>query len=111
MSRLALLALPFAMACGVPASTKLSELDEDQAKSLCEELSGEEYTCETEMGDVTYTFGGDCENSSDDFDYGAKCDPTVGEWRDCMNALEAQVKEDACSTETPDACDWFDDCY
>lgn len=102
------------IACGVPDATLLTDVTDEQAVLLCQEM-GEvrTYTCEGDGFSYDLPFGyEDIEECDDEKagDYPDGCDATVGEARACSDAYEAVLTDDPCSTETPDECDYFADC-
>jgi hypothetical protein len=96
---------------GLKDGTKLRDLDEDQAKDLCEEYSDEQTAkCDYKGQTIPITVGGtECDvGSAKDDPKMADCDATVGDYRDCMDALY----DDPCQliTGLPPECSWFEDC-
>jgi hypothetical protein len=95
-------------ACGVPDATLLSDLTDEQAKSLClEDGAARTYSCEGEGFSYDITFGYEDESDCDDADssgYGKSCDATVGDARACADAWEADLQDDPCATDTPAEC-------
>ena len=94
------LVLGVLMAC-VPNGKLLSKLSAEQATSVCEEYAQRTIVCGDEDAQEVYVFGGDCDSARAPAD----CEATVGDYRDCQEAVEELSDEDFCSAESdPAAC-------
>ncbi len=103
MRNLLVLSLIALTACGVRDSKKLSELDEEQAQSLCEEVEERTVSCGDDSFSLEITVGGDC-----DAEYTAppeSCTATVGDQRACFDAYADLSDEALCAGELPAACE------
>lgn len=98
----------------VPGFTPLSDLTDEQAVALCQEVGeGVEYTCEGDGFEYSYTIGyEDIEDCDDDEapKVSDDCEATVDDWRACNTATQAAAEEDPCFDETPDECEALYDC-
>jgi len=95
-----LLGFGFLMAC-VPGGKLLADLSDEQATSVCEEYAQRTIVCGDEDAQDIYVFGGDCDNAGAP----ATCGATVGDYRDCQEAVEELSDEDFCAAESdPAAC-------
>jgi hypothetical protein len=101
--RLSILVLALA-ACGVSDSSLLTELSDSQAVSLCEEYGEKEITCGEGEFTFTFTFGADCDTTTAD-ETPAECTATVGDYRDCFDAIYAMTDEEFCNSEDIPECD------
>ncbi|MEZ4364893.1 MAG: hypothetical protein R2939_01235 [Kofleriaceae bacterium] len=105
-------ALLFGMvvACGGDSgpsdSTKVTDLTEDEAHELCDELADSFPEREVTCGDVTITFGINHEECDSDVDsIPPACQATAGDLRDCFAALGALSDAQVCDdTPLPAAC-------
>lgn len=88
---------------GVPDSAVASDLSAEEAQAVCEEIEFREVDC---GGGNTMTLGQeDCSTAEPP---PATCTATVGEFRDCFDALEALSDDEICMLEEPPAaCDAF----
>lgn len=92
-------------ACGVGGSTALKDLSDEQATKVCEEYDPKTITCGE--GDFTFTFefATDCDTVGTG-DIPEACEATVGDYRDCLDAIYALSDEEFCSSEDlPADCD------
>lgn len=95
-------------ACGVPNGKSLGDMDEGDWKSLCTSLESEEktVTCDIDGTEIDVTTGGSAADCETDYTGGfpESCEATVGDLRDCNDALY----EDPCllfSETAPAGCD------
>ncbi|MCB9677595.1 MAG: hypothetical protein H6737_20985 [Alphaproteobacteria bacterium] len=122
MNRLATFALLFVAGCGgIPDSTLLADLTDEDAVVLCDEFveraPTQEYTCD--FGGVTTTievgFAGTAQECVDSFEPAPEgCVATVGDMRACVDALVAVTEEQVCGGEEidpPASCLAVFDCY
>jgi hypothetical protein len=92
-------------ACGVSNGTSIADLSDAQATAICEEYEERVITCEGEGFEFELTYGGDCEDASVG-DAPEGCEATVGDYRDCFDAVYAQSDEELCSSDgLPSDCD------
>lgn len=113
--QLSLLAVPFVVACGggPSDSTKLADLSVSEARDLCEESVDANplrtITCEGQP--VEWGIDpADCA-ASDVNEVAAGCTATVGQARDCFDALGALSDAEVCAlTSLPAACAAISDC-
>lgn len=103
--QLSILAVPFLVACGGPSdSTKITELSDDEAKDLCEEMvDANPQRMVTCMG-VTITVGLSAASCSDPPTPNPSCQATVGEARDCNEDQGDQTEADICAGMIPSSC-------
>lgn len=103
---LSLIAVPFITACGGPSdSTKLSDLSADEAKDLCEELSySRTVTC---SGQTITINSDDCSMATAP---SASCTATVGDARDCTDAIKSAADTELCTGSLPAACEKLSTC-
>ncbi len=96
-------ALGFAVGCGGgDDDVLLREATVEDAKDLCE-FANDHIPEETDCGGGVTAGGGepeDCDAISGENDTPATCDATIGDAKDCIEALEA----DPCSDSFPAAC-------
>ncbi len=84
----ALLSLLAACGGGLADTVTLGELDAEQWVTLCDEVSvetAETVTCDGDV-EITTATSADCQEDTDVF---ADCTATVGDLRDCMDAINA----------------------
>ena len=114
MRQLALLLSAFAIGCGIPDATLMSDLDDDQVEKLCGELASDirEVNCTGDGGEYGFELGGSQEECISDHDFYDGCDVTVGDVRECNEAWDALSDEEICSLEDgfPPECDPVIDC-
>ncbi len=102
--------------CGVPDDALMSDLDEDELVSLCEEITSEErsVTCSGDGYEITIDITGSVDECVDGNDpsYYDGCDATAGDVRACSDAWDALTDEDICGLDTsfPAACDPILEC-
>lgn len=94
---------------GVPGTTLLADLTDEDAVSLCQEAGAErEYECEADGVSYTITYGYENVEDCDDEEapnFPDDCEATVDDWRACSDATEAALTEDACHAEEVDECE------
>jgi hypothetical protein len=96
--------LPLVLAgCGLSDGKLLRELAPDQVAALCGESDEATYACDQ----VTVTVGGSA--CLDQVHVDPACTATVGDWRDCDEALRAALDADPCA-DAPAECDWLAAC-
>ena len=94
------LILGLVMAC-VPDGKLLSKLSAEQATLVCEEYAERTIVCADEDGEAIYVFGGDCDSAGAPVD----CSATVGDYRDCQQAVQELSDEAFCAADSdPPAC-------
>ena len=99
MKRLATPLIACFAACAVPNAKLLVELNDSDATSVCDEYPARTITCEIDGAEDIYVF--DCAS----LDAPAECLATVGDYRACLDAVDALSDEAFCDTvELPDAC-------
>ena len=85
--------------CTVPNGKLLSELNDKQADSVCDEFGARTILCGDEETGETYLF--DCAS----VDAPSGCPATVGDYRACLEAVEALSDASFCETQGgPEAC-------
>ena len=88
--------------CTVPYRKLLSELNAEQAQSVCEEYAEREIICGDEGSEETFYFGSECEKS----EVSASCTATVGDYRACQEAVDLLSDQAFCDSEGfPGVCD------
>ena len=104
----------FLAACGVPDSTKLSEMTADDWDKVCKDTEEETFTCEDGEGSFSITVGGsaaECrENGEMTSQIPDSCEATIGDYQDCIDALREALRENPCLTDSPSECDWLNEC-
>jgi len=98
--------------CGVADDKAVSDFEEGDIESLCDELATDtrEVTCEGDGFEVTLEIGetyDECVATLSETDAYTNCDLTAGDLRACQDAWDAYTDEELCSLEAgfPDECE------
>lgn len=115
MRTFSLLLAALTVGCGVPDDVQMSELEESQVESLCEELDGDRsVTCTYDEVELTIEISTSTEECIADYDSALyeSCDATVGDMRACSDAWEALSDDEICSAEAdyPAECQFLLEC-
>jgi hypothetical protein len=90
---------------GVSDSTKLGDLSASDSTALCNDFAHDYPARTVDCGDgSTQEVGIDASECGEDEPPPASCEITVGQLRDCFDALYDQSDADVCAFVEPDAC-------